>query len=84
MIPWWWSWLLTAVGVFGLYRAGSYKRGGWAIGVFAQLLWIAYAISTHQYGFLISAVAYGTVYVRNFRAWRPKPNILTSNYLNKD
>ena len=70
MIPYpLWSWLLTAVGVTGLYFAGSKKRWGWAIGLGAQALWIAYALATRQYGFLVSAVAYGFVYGRNFWRW---------------
>lgn len=68
----WWSWALTAVGVTGLYFAGSRKRLGWAIGVGAQGLWIAYALATRQYGFLVSAGAYGWVYGRNFRRWKEK------------
>jgi hypothetical protein len=75
VIPWWWSWLLTAVGVTGLWAAGSKKSWGWAIGIGAQGLWIAYALHTGQYGFLASALAYGTVYVRNYLAWRrPDPD----------
>ncbi|MFF3092280.1 hypothetical protein [Streptomyces cyaneofuscatus] len=66
----WWSWLLTAVGVTGLYFAGRKRALGWGIGLGAQLLWIAYALATKQYGFLVSAFAYGWVYGRNFRVWR--------------
>jgi nicotinamide riboside transporter PnuC len=66
----WWSWLLTAVGVFGLYLAGRRNPYGWAVGLFAQTLWIAYATATKQYGFYASALAYGWVYAKNFRAWR--------------
>ncbi|MFI0530306.1 hypothetical protein ACH3XX_09680 [Streptomyces scabiei] len=66
----WWSWLLTAVGVTGLYFAGRKCALGWGIGLGAQLLWVAYALSTQQYGFLVSAVAYGWVYAKNFCAWR--------------
>lgn len=66
----WWSWVLTAVGVTGLYFAGSRRRLGWAIGIGAQALWLAYALTTHQYGFLVSAGAYGWVYTRNFLRWR--------------
>jgi hypothetical protein len=70
VIPYWlWSWLLTAVGVTGLYVAGSRKRWGWAIGLGAQVLWLAYALTTRQYGFLVSCLAYGFVYARNFRRW---------------
>lgn len=67
---WFWSYLLTAVGVCGLYFAGKRNVWGWAIGIGAQALWIAYATATEQYGFYGSALAYGWVYTRNFRAWR--------------
>lgn len=70
MNPQWWSWILTAVGVFGLYLAGRRSPWGWAVGIAAQVLWLAYAISTEQWGFLASCFAYGWVYLRNFRAWR--------------
>ncbi|MFC8432243.1 hypothetical protein [Streptomyces sp. NPDC057253] len=66
----WWSWVLTAVGVTGLYFAGRRRALGWAIGLGAQVLWIGYALTTKQYGFLVSAGAYGWVYARNFRVWR--------------
>lgn len=71
----WWSWLLTAVGVTGLYFAGRKRALGWGIGLGAQLLWVAYAVTTHQYGFLFSAFAYGWVYARNFRAWRSEREV---------
>lgn len=66
----WWSWVLTAVGVTGLFLAGQKRALGWAIGFSAQALWIAYAIATRQWGFIVSAVVYGAVYARNYLAWR--------------
>jgi hypothetical protein len=65
-----WSYLLTAVGILGLWLAGKKSSGGWAIGLGAQTLWIAYAVATEQWGFIVSAFAYGFVYAKNFRAWR--------------
>lgn len=65
-----WSWILTAVGVFGLYLAGRKSAYGWAVGMGAQVLWFAYAVSTEQWGFIVSCLAYGSVYLKNFRAWR--------------
>lgn len=65
-----WSWALTAVGVTGLYLAGRGNRLGWAVGIGAQLLWLAYALATRQWGFLASVAAYGWVHARNFLAWR--------------
>jgi nicotinamide riboside transporter PnuC len=69
-VIWWWSWVLTVVGVTGLYFAGKKRAIGWAIGIFAQTLWFTYAITTEQYGFLFSCLVYGWVYVKNFRCWR--------------
>ena len=69
-----WSYLLTAVGVFGLWLAGRKDRRGWMVGVFAQILWILYATATNQYGFYVSAFAYGWVYLKNARAWRDYSN----------
>jgi len=71
----WWSWLLTAVGVTGLYFAGRKRSLGWAIGLGAQVLWVAYALTTDQYGFLVSAGAYGWIYAKNLRAWRAEQRV---------
>lgn len=65
-----WSYLLAAVGIAGLLLAGSKRKIGWGIGFFAQFLWVAYAVVTEQYGFLISAFAYAMVYARNYLKWR--------------
>jgi hypothetical protein len=65
-----WSWTLTAVGVTGLYLAGKKIWWAWYVGLGAQVLWIAYAIATKQYGFIFSALAYGFVYLKNGRAWQ--------------
>lgn len=50
---WWWSWLLTAVGVFGLYLAGRRIWWAWFVGLGAQGLWVAYALASEQHGFLL-------------------------------
>jgi hypothetical protein len=60
------SYVLAAIGILGLWIAGSGNKWGWTLGIFAQFLWAWYAISTKQYGFLISCAGYGFVYVRNF------------------
>ncbi|GGK32331.1 hypothetical protein GCM10010124_26400 [Pilimelia terevasa] len=65
-----WSWILAAVGITGLWLAGSGRRAGWAIGIASQALWLAYAVATSQWGFLASVAGYGAVHVRNWRRWR--------------
>lgn len=70
MIGWWWSWLLAAIGLTGLWLAGSKRSAGWAVGVGVQVLWIVYALATRQYGFIASALGYGAVNGRNWLRWR--------------
>lgn len=65
-----WSWGLTSVGAFGLYLAGRKLKAGWAVGLCAQALWLAYAIATRQWGFIASVFIYGSVYAKNFLRWR--------------
>lgn len=78
-MAWWWSWLLTAIGVTGLYLAGSKRLAGWMVGIGVQALWIAYAVSSEQWGFLVSAFAYGGVNIRNLVRWRREARSNPSN-----
>lgn len=75
----WWSWILTIVGVFGLYLAGKKSPIGWAVGIGAQFLWLSYAITTHQWGFIFSSLAYGWVYTKNYVSWRRERNKINSS-----
>lgn len=66
----WWSWALAAIGVTGLYLAGKRLAAGWAVGLAAQALWIAYGLATGQLGFVASAAAYAAVNIKNLVSWR--------------
>lgn len=60
MISLWWSFTLTTIGVTGLFLVyRSQSLAGPIIGLAVQLAWIAYAIATRQWWFLVSAFAYG-------------------------
>jgi hypothetical protein len=65
-----WSVALAAIGILGILLAGSKYKVGWLIGFGVQGLWIVFALVTAQYGFILSAVAYGIVYGRNWLRWR--------------
>lgn len=82
MIPQYWSWVLAAIGVGGLYLAGSHRLIGWQIGLGVQALWVAYAIATHQWGFIASAVAFAGVNLRNLIKWR-REKMGIKDWLNK-
>ena len=64
-----WSFALAAIGILGIYLAGRKNLWGWALGVTAQLLWIVFAVVTQQWGFILSALAYGWVYGLNWWKW---------------
>ncbi len=65
-----WSYLLMAIGCAGIYLAGRQNKWGWFLGVCAQGVWMAYGITTSQYGFCVSAVFYGYFQGKNFLKWR--------------
>ena len=64
-----WSIALAAIGILGLYLAGSKNLWGWAVSFLAQAAWMVFAVMTKQYGFILSALAYGWVYSRNYIKW---------------
>jgi hypothetical protein len=65
-----WSWVLAAIGVAGIYFVGKKTIWGWFVLLFNEIIWVAYAIVTQQYGFIVSAVAYAAVYIRSYLHWR--------------
>jgi len=65
-----WSWILAAIGVSGIYFVGRKTIWGWLVLLFNEAIWIAYALVTEQYGFIVSAVAYAAVYIRSYMHWR--------------
>jgi hypothetical protein len=69
MTTWYWSVVLAGFGLIGLYLAGRNSYWGWALGLVDEVLWTIYAITTRQWAFCLSAMAYGWVYSRNLRAW---------------
>ena len=60
----WWSWTLAVIGVAGIYFVGRKSFFGWYILLFNETLWMIYAITTKQYGFIFSALAYAAVYIQ--------------------
>lgn len=65
-----WSWILAAIGITGIFFVGKKTVWGWLILLANECIWIAYAVSTKQYGFIISALAYAAVYIRSYIHWK--------------
>jgi hypothetical protein len=65
----WWSWALTLIGVTGFWLAGRKVWWCWYVNIGNQALWLAYAITTQQWGFLLSVPVYLAVFVPNAYRW---------------
>jgi len=63
------SWILSAIGIISYYILGRKNRWGWIINASYQLVWIIYALLTHQYGFIIVCVFFFVVAMKNFFHW---------------
>ena len=61
-----WSYVLAAIGVTGIYFVGRKSIWAWFLLLFNECLWMVYAITTEQYGFIFAAIAYAIVYIRSY------------------
>ena len=68
-----WSYVLAVIGVTGIFFVGRKTIWGWWVLLFNEALWIAYALITDQYGFILSAIAYAAVYIRSYIHWSKEP-----------
>jgi hypothetical protein len=75
-----WSWVLTFIGVSGFYLAGRKIWWAWYINIANQTIWAAYAVVTHQWGFLAGIPVYLLVFIPNAIRWTKERNhSLTDN-----
>jgi len=51
-------WVLVVGGVVGTYLAGMGRRWAWLLLFGLQPVWIAYAVATGQFGFVLGSLAY--------------------------
>jgi hypothetical protein len=64
------SWVLATFGITGMVIAGRKIWWGWLVNLANEILWIIFAVTTRQYGFILMAIGYGAVYANNMRTWR--------------
>lgn len=65
-----WSFMLAAATIFGLYVAEKKLWWVWMVQILTQCLWLAYALGTRQWGFLLLAVVHGALGFRDGFRWR--------------
>lgn len=68
------SYLIAGIGILAMWCSGyddGRRMAGFVLSLTNQVIWVAYALATAQYGFIIGAVVFGAVCVRNIkRHWR--------------
>lgn len=65
MISLWWSFILTVIGATGIllaYRSYTAYIGP-AVGLAIQVVWVAYAVASQQWWFILGALVYGSTHV---------------------
>ena len=65
-----WSYVLAVLGVTGIFFVGRKTIWGWLVLLLNECLWIVYAVTTKQYGFIFAAIAYAVVYIKSYLLWR--------------
>jgi hypothetical protein len=73
--------ILSLIGVTALFFIGRKRWWGWVIAWGNECLWVAFAVTTQQYGFILGAAVYGTINMANAIVWKrdakkEKPAIL--------
>lgn len=66
----WGPWYLSVVGVAVVWWLRFKQPTAWLLGIFLKCCWVAFAVITQQWGFLLSAVVYGAIFFSNWRHWR--------------
>jgi len=66
----WWSWSLSVAGATGYLLVVRGVRWGVVVGLLCQGLWLAYAVTTRQWGFLFSVGLFSAVNTYGLVRWR--------------
>jgi len=53
-----------------MFFVGKKNMLGWLVLLVNECLWIMYALVTKQYGFIVMALAYATVYIKSYVSWK--------------
>lgn len=67
-----WSYVLALGGILQIYLTGKKLKIGWLFGLGTSILWVIFALTTKQYGFIISAAVFGYLHIKNYIEWNKK------------
>jgi hypothetical protein len=69
------SFILAGGGIWSLVLSGNRSKMAWLVGGSTQIVWMIFGATTAQYGFCLSAIAFGSVYLRNWIRWTKQERI---------
>lgn len=73
------SYIVTFVGLLGFWLAGRKVWWAWYVNIINQFAWVAFALITEYYAFLIGTMFYMFVFTRNAVLWTKNRNTETKN-----
>lgn len=62
-------WLLSVLTIYMTFLQGEKHQSAWIVGLFNQVLWLLFAVTTHTWGLLPLNAALWYLYIRNFIKW---------------
>ena len=78
------SWIVTIVGLAGFWLAGNKVWWAWYINIANQLLWVAFALVSGYYAFLLGTAFYLAVFIKNAYQWTTEHFDNEDNELEKE
>ena len=70
MIEQYGSWVLMIGNLTAMILVGRKLWWAWVLGFFTEVLWSVYGYITGQYGFLVLAPVFATIYIVNAYKWK--------------
>jgi hypothetical protein len=75
------SWVVTIVGLIGFELAGRKVWWAWYINIANQFAWVAFALITDYYAFLLGTAFYFVVFCKNAYLWTKNRNVKPDVYV---
>lgn len=66
------DWFLSVITMIYLYLMGKKTIWGPVLGVFAQLFWIYFSITSKNYGLIVCSIGIMVIQINNVRLWGNK------------
>ena len=63
------QWTLSLMSMIMIYQMGNKWKYAPLLGIFNQVLWIVYVLSTKQFGLMLGVIGYTVIHIINTYKW---------------